>query len=148
MPAASTHGRHRRDHTRMPTASSMAMTDHVIAFVATASVTNQCGSATDSIYINTRNCGCYLQMPSAFTPNKDGVNDRFTSIYSCLPEEYGISIYNRWGEKVFESNNPGRPWDGTYKGQVVAPDTYIYYLRYRFEDDELQVSQGVVTVVQ
>ncbi|MEJ7685267.1 MAG: gliding motility-associated C-terminal domain-containing protein [Segetibacter sp.] len=64
-----------------------------------------------------------LDVPNAFTPNGDGINDK------VFVRGYGISkmtwrIYNRWGEKVFETNDKTQGWDGTYKGSLQPKEVY------------------------
>lgn len=64
-------------------------------------------------------------IPNSFTPNQDDLNEEFFGIgegYSA----YSMFIYNRWGELIFESNDPEFKWDGTYKGQQVQQGTYAY----------------------
>jgi gliding motility-associated-like protein len=70
----------------------------------------------------------HLYIPSAFTPNSDGKNDGFIiSGYSkCLL--YHLAIFNRWGEKLFETNDISRPWDGYYHGRPVEEGVYVYLL--------------------
>ena len=70
-------------------------------------------------------------IPNTFTPNGDGVNDRFYISAHGVSLIVRLSVYNRWGELVFQSlnsqpNEPGAGWDGTYKGQVLEPDVFVY----------------------
>ncbi len=70
-------------------------------------------------------------IPNTFTPNGDGVNDRFYISAHGVSLIVRLSVYNRWGELVFQSlnsqpNDAGAGWDGTYKGQVLAPDVFVY----------------------
>ena len=67
-----------------------------------------------------------LQMPNAFSPNGDGIND----IYRAKPGyksiiEFKAIIFNRWGQKIYEWNDPAGGWDGKYKGKDVAQGTYF-----------------------
>ena len=68
-----------------------------------------------------------LFIPDAFSPNGDGINDTFrvnaTGIFN-----YSLKVYNRWGELVYESNNPEAGWDGTYKGEESPTGVYFYTL--------------------
>jgi gliding motility-associated-like protein len=74
------------------------------------------------------NEGNYL-MPSAFTPNHDGKNDCYGIRYWGVIQELDFSIYNRWGNLIFHTKNPGECWDGTYKGMIQTPDVYVYLIR-------------------
>jgi gliding motility-associated-like protein len=74
--------------------------------------------------------GEVISIPSAFTPNKDGRNDRF-KIFGYKPcEVYSLNIFNRWGERVYESNDAlNDEWDGAYKGSFVPEGVYVYTLK-------------------
>ncbi len=65
-------------------------------------------------------------MPSAFTPNGDGINDCFGVKQWGFVSSLQLEIYNRFGTKIFASNNINNCWDGTYKGVIQAPGTYVY----------------------
>ena len=68
-----------------------------------------------------------LFIPDAFTPNGDGINDTFGVKGEGL-QNFTMRIFNRWGEKIYESNNPKQQWDGTYKGKPVQTDTYVFQI--------------------
>ena len=86
-------------------------------------------SAKDSITVNVDLTNPYsLQIPNAFTPNNDGLNDCFKPLLTKgSTTKFDFKIYNRWGELVFFSNNPNRCWDGIYKGKITQ-GAYVYYL--------------------
>ncbi|MBL7754541.1 MAG: gliding motility-associated C-terminal domain-containing protein [Chitinophagaceae bacterium] len=69
-----------------------------------------------------------LFVPNAFTPDGDGRNDCFRVIHSHNFTKFYFTIYNRWGERVFESDNPDECWNGEFKGSPSEPQTYFYYL--------------------
>ena len=64
-------------------------------------------------------------IPNAFTPNDDRVNDLFFGTGQHL-SSYNMKIFNRWGEMIFESNDPDFKWDGTFKGAPVEAGEYVY----------------------
>lgn len=70
-----------------------------------------------------------LYIPSAFTPDGDGLNDTFRaqglSIYN-----YAMHIYNRWGERIFVTNSLYEGWDGSFKGKDCPVDVYLYHIKY------------------
>ena len=70
-------------------------------------------------------------MPNAFTPNGDGLNDVFAPVprYDYV-KNYQISIYNRWGELIFQSKELNHGWDGIYKGKPAMTGTYVYRIDY------------------
>ena len=71
-----------------------------------------------------------IYAPNAFTPNGDGLNDEFLIKGIPITEYYHISIFNRWGENIFTSNDVSENWNGTYNGKTVAGGVYFYYLNY------------------
>jgi gliding motility-associated-like protein len=71
-----------------------------------------------------------LFIPTAFTPNDDGSNDVFR-INSGSIQTANIQIYNRWGEKVFETDDARSGWDGTYKGLLCQTDYFVYLIKYK-----------------
>lgn len=87
-------------------------------------------------------------VPNTFTPNNDGLNDIFKPETRGLDEDaYEFTIYNRWGTLIFKSTSPSIGWDGTYKGEVVEDEGYIWRLKYRKEDGfEIQEEQGHVMI--
>jgi gliding motility-associated-like protein len=68
-------------------------------------------------------------VPTAFSPNGDGVNDKFGAVYNCAEiKSVALRVFNRWGEKVFETSDQNEKWDGYYKGLSQPLETYVYYL--------------------
>lgn len=65
-----------------------------------------------------------IYIPNAFTPNGDGINDTF-SVKGEGIRNFHLYIYNRWGEKIFETTNPRQQWDGIYEGQPAEQGTYV-----------------------
>lgn len=82
---------------------------------------------------------CVYEFPSVFTPNGDGLNDAFSTLTNtCSPVNYMIQIFNRWGEQVFESDNPFSPWNGKFN-QEDCPDGVYYYIvshDFYYRDDQ------------
>lgn len=86
-------------------------------------------------------------VPNAFTPNNDGDNDIFYVRGNQIKELYFI-VYNRWGEKVFESNDPKSGWNGFYKGAIAEPAVYAYYARIICLNNDELIKQGNVTLLR
>ena len=76
---------------------------------------------------------CSLNVSNVFTPNGDGVNDRWHVTSDCKIQTFGLSIYNRWGQLVHFSPNAAFGWDGTVAG--VPASEGVYYYELRFKDD-------------
>ena len=69
----------------------------------------------------------HLYIPSAFSPNEDGLNDTF-GIKGEGIQNYKLLVYNRWGQVIFESTNPKQQWDGKYNGDRAEEGVYVYQL--------------------
>jgi len=64
-------------------------------------------------------------VPNSFTPNEDAINDIFSASGNGIVK-YDLEIYNRWGEKVFQSNDLNKGWDGKFKGQDCQSEVYVW----------------------
>ena len=101
---------------------------------------------TDSAF-----CGCEVLLPNAFTPNHDGWNDYFRPIFvsACTIINYSFAIYNRWGQRVFYSEDPTAKWDGTFEGVRAELGVYMYYLQYAVGiADRSRTLKGDVTLIR
>lgn len=87
-------------------------------------------SYRDSLTVMFMDCSCYPSVPSAFSPNGDGVNDQFKINISCFPAQFKMSIFNRYGQQVFETTDVFKGWDGTYQGKILPLGTYYYIINY------------------
>ncbi|MFZ9846940.1 MAG: gliding motility-associated C-terminal domain-containing protein [Flavobacteriales bacterium] len=74
-------------------------------------------------------CATTMYLPSAFSPNGDGVNETFFARGNYL-DDYKILIFNRWGELIYSINSFSDSWDGTYAGVKVEQDVYVYKVLY------------------
>jgi len=93
---------------------------------------NKCGTAADTILVGDIFCDIWL--PDAFTPNGDGRNDVFRVLGNTgRIGSFGLSIYNRWGERIFHTGSKYQGWDGRWQGQDAAVGTYMYMMEYSFE---------------
>ncbi|MEO5501677.1 MAG: gliding motility-associated C-terminal domain-containing protein, partial [Ginsengibacter sp.] len=79
-----------------------------------------------------KNCPEYIYFPNAFTPNMDGVNDEYRAVSSGKLIHFDLKIFNRWGQLIFQTNNIGKGWKGTFKGAEAGSGTYIYVSNYQF----------------
>jgi len=89
-------------------------------------------------------------IPNAFTPNGDGLNDKFR-IFGTPSEnitEYNFRIFNRWGQMVFETGNIDEAWDGTSKGQVCPAGVYVWEIFYVDNKKTKVTNKGTVTLVR
>ncbi|RYE24267.1 MAG: gliding motility-associated C-terminal domain-containing protein [Sphingobacteriales bacterium] len=93
--------------------------------------TNECGTYIDSVNVTMSECDQCIMVPNAFSPNRDGKNDKFKAIVTCPIDRFEMNVYNRWGNKVFSTTSIDEGWDGSYKGIPAEGGTYIYVLEYR-----------------
>ncbi len=121
-------------------------------YFLTATSEDNC-SITDSIFIQILKVRDVF-VPSAFSPNQDGINDRLM-VYAG-PEANNIAylrIYSRWGEQLFEQrrmapNDPDAGWDGTYAGRLLDQGVYVWVAEIDFIDGERIVYSGDVALVR
>jgi len=93
-------------------------------------VENKCGIFYDTKLIDsTNNCECKLYICNAFSPNSDEINEKFAPVSNCKIHAYSLIIYNHWGEKIFQTNDPNNSWDGTYLGERCQDDVYLYIVQ-------------------
>ena len=144
-----------------PADSTLTCTDcpHPIAtpivtttYSVTATTIEGCaGSATVTVKLLCETSQVFI--PNTFTPNGDGNNDRFYVSGKGLGLIKRMAVYNRWGELVYEAynvrpNDPGVGWDGTYRGEVVAPDVFVYVLDVMCSTGEPFVFRGDISLVR
>ncbi|MEM6630535.1 MAG: gliding motility-associated C-terminal domain-containing protein [Bacteroidota bacterium] len=94
--------------------------------IYTAYVQGDCLSAPYSWEVQFEDCSCKPFLPNAFSPNNDGINDIFFPELSCPLEFYELTVFNRWGEIIFQSPDLQRGWQGQ-NGSWQAPETVYFY---------------------
>lgn len=105
--------------------------DHYIVTqpgIYTVEVTNQCGSNQDQIVIEMNDCNVYF--PNVFTPNNDTKNDLF-KVLNYTSDYFTLIVYNRYGQKVFETTDYSKGWDGNFSGKPQPAGTYTYLCKYK-----------------
>jgi gliding motility-associated-like protein len=108
---------------------------------------NEVCEVVDSFHVKVKPCFQPLILPNVFSPNGDGFNDVFTAGQTFTYEEFLISIWNRWGIKVYESVNPYFEWNGEdMNGNKLTDGTYFYVAKLKhLENEDLQ--KGSVTII-
>lgn len=94
-------------------------------------------------------CPCPMSLPKTFSPNGDGHQDLFGPVHDCNLSSYEMAIFNRWGKEVFYTTNPGKLWDGTFDGEVLSNEIFVFYIKYR--ESELkpyEILKGDVTLLK
>ena len=110
-------------------------------------VTNDKGCVNEmekTVYISPR---YMLHIPTAFTPDGDGINDVFL-VRGNGVREYRINIYNQWGENVFSSSDIQEHWDGTNNGVKLQPGLYVYRIYFKDENNEVTETTGSIFIVK
>lgn len=131
-----------------PIASPYKTTTFTIAAESIAGCKNK-----DSVIVYVRCEASQITLPNTFTPNGDGRNDVF------FPQGYGLAkitmfrVYNRWGTVVYErhlfdANDPVYGWDGSYRGQPLTVDTYVYVIEGVCETGENIIVKGDVSLLR
>ncbi|WP_118973281.1 gliding motility-associated C-terminal domain-containing protein [Taibaiella koreensis] len=87
-------------------------------------------------------------IPNAFSPNGDGRNDIFKIEGITYQKLVSFRIFNRWGQQVFETSDPGRGWDGSMKGRPCNTDTYYYVVSLGYPDGALKTFKGDLVLVR
>jgi large repetitive protein len=112
----------------------------------TAIANGQICTASDSLMLTITN-NEKIYVPNVFSPNGDGNNDLFL-VYGDDIKSIQMVIFNRWGEKVFESTEQFNGWDGTYKGVMQGVGTYVYQAKITFLDNTELNKVGSVTLLR
>lgn len=106
-----------------------------------------CGTYIDSINVVFSICDTCIILPNAFSPNHDNKNDEFKAIMTCPIADYHMSIFDRWGRKVFEGFDLNHGWDGRIKDDLAENGVYVYTLEYRSAStNQVKFLQGNVTL--
>ncbi len=128
---------------RAPTASPLNTTDYIL----TVTDFNGCVNRdTVQIFVIVRTL---LVVPTAFSPNNDGRNDRFRIIRALnIAKLEGLRVFNRWGQLVWETNDLNGWWDGTFKGEPAPAEVYTYYAKAITYDGEFIIEKGNLTLVR
>ena len=86
---------------------------------------------------------CFLAVPTAFTPNGDGLNDQLYPLNAVKAEELDFRVYNRWGQLMYQTSNWKKGWDGNFKGRQQGPGAYVWFLSFVDRDSkEKKTNEG------
>jgi gliding motility-associated-like protein len=108
-----------------------------------------CGTTIHEIALDVVSCDCNVYVPNAFTPDGQQLNNVFAVVTDCYFHQYELTIYNRWGERIFQSFDENVGWDGTYNGQNVQDGVYTWKLTYLDDIQQVPVQLvGHVSVIR
>jgi gliding motility-associated-like protein len=114
------------------------------------SVSDGTCTAIDSVTVRVHELVCGdpdIFVPDAFTPNGDGSNDALF-VRGRHIASMELKVFDRWGETVFDTDDQGSAWDGSYKGKPVDPAVYVYWLTVKCADGQDYFHKGNVTVIR
>jgi gliding motility-associated-like protein len=129
-----------------PIASPSVNTEYCVKTNNGACIDEKCVNVTVEIYCDNNND---FGTPNAFTPNNDGVNDFFClqGWNDCI-SSFKIAIFDRWGEKVYESSDPNFCWDGTYQGKPLNSAVFVFYINAQALKIGAVSKKGNITLVR
>ena len=130
--------------------SNDSLIEGLTAGTYTLTVTDSAGCSNSAIGVvndQSNDCNYHIFLPNIFSPNGDNHNDIFKVRGEGI-KALSFVIYSRWGEKVFETNDPDIGWNGNYKGEKMNAGVFVYYLKATMINDELIEKQGNVTLVR
>ncbi|HEX2532767.1 MAG TPA: SBBP repeat-containing protein [Chitinophagaceae bacterium] len=112
-------------------------------------VTDSFGCAgSGEIEVNEKQCLEGLFVPNAFTPNGDGKNDQFKPLIFGRLERFHIVLFNRWGQKVFESRDPAKGWSIPSFRVPTRSETFAWVCTYQLVGKEKKIEKGTVTLIR
>ncbi|RYY60799.1 MAG: T9SS type B sorting domain-containing protein [Chitinophagaceae bacterium] len=110
---------------------------------------NACSSDNKNFTVTFKECPCDVFVPSAFTPNNDGKNDRFAVATECTATDFNFAVFNRYGNKVFATRTAGAGWNGKMGVYDAPADVYVWVLQYRDPNNRTPVTKkGTVTLIR
>ncbi len=105
---------------------------------------------SDTLVIEREFCECFIELPTAFSPNGDGRNDVWRPVIEpgCPVKEYTLRIYDRYGRQVYMSNDATKGWDGYINGSFAELGVYMYQLWFKGGNKTDVYRKGDITLVR
>lgn len=118
--------------------------------VVTLRATLSCGVVEVMRAIHVPDCSdsCTVFVPNAFTPDGDSYNEAWALGGECVPQEFNVAVFDRWGELIFTSTDPRKAWDGTVNGRLSPEGVYAYQMAYRLPYQEQKKARGFITLLR
>ena len=118
----------------------------------TVIVYNSFCKINDSIYIKVEDVFCdrdSIKIPNAFSPNEDCINDYYRILdKDRIVTKFKIEIFNRFGQKVYFSNNINDKWDGSFNKKLLSPQIFDYYLEIECIGDKHLFEKGNISLIR
>ncbi len=110
---------------------------------------NSCSLDQKTFTVMYKACNCNVFVPNSFTPNKDGLNDRFKPIIDCNPLRYEFFVYDKFGQVQFRTSKIQEGWDGYIKAYPGQPGVYVWRTIYQNPNDKkVHQLRGTVTLIR
>jgi gliding motility-associated-like protein len=90
---------------------------------------------------------CEIFVPTAFSPNEDMVNEKACALATCV-KELDFSIYNRWGERVFHTNDQHECWDGTFNGEKLTNAVFAWVVKAKYNSNKEVLKKGNISIIR
>lgn len=121
------------DYTRFFWQDGSISPSYTVAFagIYTLETIDTCGNEyKDTFRLAIEDCPCEMHVPNVFTPNNDGKNDIFNVYDYCQFKRFNLKIFNRWGQLIFETNDPNKGWDGNFADKPAPEGVYLVHVGY------------------
>ena len=107
-------------------------------------------TTVNNAFVDVIQCENCMHIPNAFTPNNDLINDKFKVITGCIIDNFSMTIFNRWGEQVFASENYNTAWDGSFGGIPLNAGVYFYMVKVKFRKpgSKEELHKGEITLIR
>lgn len=115
-------------------------------YTAVATDANGC-PARDSVLVSTCCAEAGIFVPNVFSPNGDGHNEVFRAFHNDICIEFTLSVYDRWGELIWQGTEPEAVWDGKFRGKSAPTGVYVWVLEIR-EGRKTELKKGNVTLLR
>jgi gliding motility-associated-like protein len=109
-------------------------------------VTKNGCEASDSVLVKPGDCDIYI--PSAFTPNSDNLNETFGVVDYANVQNFSMQVFDRWGNRIFYSNDITQKWDGNFKGKKMPNGGYFWMISYVNKRGIKVFEQGMVQLIR
>lgn len=103
---------------------------------------------TDTVTVSTKFCPQKFFIANAFSPNGDGKNELFKPYITGVLVHYEFTIYNRWGQQVFRTNNRNEGWNGASNSKYQNTNVFVWVCKYQFINKPQQIQKGTVTLIR
>jgi gliding motility-associated-like protein len=105
-------------------------------------------TGVDSIFITHKNCTNKILFPSAFSPNDDNRNDVIRAFVQGRLMQYRFTIYNRWGQIVFQTTDHRKGWEGYFGGLLQGNSVFVWICNYQFAGEKIMMEKGILTLLK